>query len=249
MSNSKSLKGLTPDATIDQIISIEKNAGELLSSIGLSPESHKTETLRSVCQQKKWSEVEVLQWLKKNQQNNGMQSVEKEGSQPDLGNNISKWYDYLEKQYLTKNSELLDEITRDFPRVRKIHGNQYKWLKNMQWYLEKLEEKLNYYFYFKRQKLFPLLEKLENSKKETLHGTITKIDHGINIIEEDHHKILDLVDTIERKGQGLQNPKDACSTLRILNYNIKTLFSALRKQIKIEREHIIPLIKQKLTSG
>lgn len=249
MNNSKSLEDLTADATIDQIISVEKNAGELLSSIGLLPENHKTETLRSVCQQKKWSEVEVLKWLKKNQQNSGVQSVEKEDSQPDLANDITKWYDYLEKQFLIKNRELLDEITRDFPRVRKVHGNQYEWLKNMQWYLEKLEEKLNYYFYFQRQKLFPLLEKLENSKKEILHGTITKIDHGIGIIEEDHHKILDLVDTIEKKGQALKNPKGACSTLRILNYNLKTLFSLLRKQIKIEREHIIPLIKQKLSSG
>lgn len=250
MSNSQSLKGLTPDATIDQIINAEKNAGKLLASIGLSPDNHKSETLRSVCQQKKWSEVEVLKWLKKNQQNNSVSKSEKDKKEPlELGNNLEKWCDHLEKHFITKHRQLLEEINSDFPRVHKIHGNQYGWLKNMHWYLEKLEEKVNYYFYFQQSKLFPLLEELENSKKKVLHGTITKINNGIEIIEEDQDEILDLIDTTEKKGQGLENPEGACSTLRILNYNIKTLFSSLRKQIELEREHIIPLVKQKLASG
>ncbi len=250
MSNNESLKGMTPDATIGEIVSVEKNAGALLSSIGLSHESHKAKTLRSVCQQKQWSEVEVMKWLKKNQENNGVQkSIKNEEKLPDLGDNLLKWCEYLEQDFLTKNTELLDDINRDFPRVHKIHGNQYEWLKNMQWYLDKLEEKLNYYFYFQRNKLFPLLNELEDSKKKVLHGTITKINNGLKIIEEDQNKILDLIDTTEKKGQGLENPEGACSTLRILNYNVKTLFSSLRKQIELERQHIIPLVKQKLASG
>ncbi|WP_142715704.1 hypothetical protein [Fodinibius sediminis] len=250
MSNNHSLKGMTPDATIGQIVSAEKNAGELLSSIGLSPKNHQSETLRSVCQQKKWSEVEVLKWLKKNQQHNGAQKNAKDKEEPpDFGKNLQKWCKYLEQHFLTRNTELLDDINRDFPRVHKIHGNQYEWLKNMQWYLDKLEEKLNYYFYFQRQKLFPLLESLKDPKKKVLHGTIKKVNSGIEIIEDDQNTILELIDAIEEKGQGLKNPEDACSTLRILNYNVKTLFSSLRKQIEIEREHLIPLVKQKLESG
>ncbi|SHG49385.1 Iron-sulfur cluster repair protein YtfE, RIC family, contains ScdAN and hemerythrin domains [Fodinibius roseus] len=250
MSNSQSLKGLTADATIGQIVSAEKNAGELLSSIGLSPNNHESETLRSVCQQKKWSEVEVLKWLKKNQQNNGApKGVEDEEEPPDFGKNLQKWCKYLERHFLTRNTELLDDINRDFPRVHKIHGNQYNWLKNMHWYLDKLEEKLNYYFYFQRHKLFPLLEILKDSNKNVLHGTIKKVNNGIEIIEEDQSTILELIDTIEEKGQGLKNPECTCSTLRILNYNFRTLFSSLRKQIAIEREHLIPLVKQKLKSG
>ncbi|HLR32450.1 MAG TPA: hypothetical protein VK074_08170 [Fodinibius sp.] len=246
MSTNQSLKNLTPDATIEQIITVEKNAGELLASIGLSPDNHKSESLRSVCQQKHLSEVEVLQWLKKNQQNNNVPDKQEPS---DFGDNLNKWCQHLDNHFLAKNSELLDDIASDFPRIRKIHGNQYGWLKNIHWYLEELEEKLSYYFYFQRQKLFPLLDELKDSKKKTLHGTITKIGNGITILEEDQNEILELLDTIEEKGQGLKNPDGACSTLRILNYKLKTLFSSLRKQIKIEREHLIPMIKQKVKSG
>lgn len=246
MSTNQSLKSMTPDATIGQIIDAGKNAGALLASIGLSPEDHKSETLQSVCQQKKWNEVEVLKWLKRNQQVNGVQSEKNNEELPEFGTNLNMWCDYLEKHFLTKHRQLLDEINGDFPRVYKIHGNQYKWLKNMQWHLEKLEEKLSYYLDFQRRKLFPLFYELKDSKKKVLHGTITKINHGIEIIEEDQNEILDLIDTIEKKGQGLKNAEGACSTLRILNYNLETLFASLRKQIKIEREHVLPLVKQKL---
>ncbi|MEL7832888.1 hypothetical protein [Fodinibius sp. Rm-B-1B1-1] len=249
MSNGQSLKGLTPEATIGQIITSENNAGSLLSSIGLNPKNHESETLRSVCQQKKWSEAEVLKWLKKNQQNNSLQNGNDEERLPNFGSNLNKWCSYLEKYYLTKNRKLLDDINRDFPQVRKIHGNQYEWLKNMHWHLQKLEEKLNYYFNFQRHKLFPLLRKLKDSKRNTLHGIINKVENGILILEEDHHEILELTNVITKKGQGFKNPEEACSTLRILNYNVKTLFSSLRKQIKTEQDILIPLTKQKLESG
>lgn len=248
MNNNQSLKGITPEATIDQIITAEDGVRSLLASIGLSPENHKTETLRSVCQQKKWSEVEVLKWLKKNQNRDG-QNRSLNHELPGLGNSLHKWCGYLEKQFLTKSTAIIDDINRDFPRVHKIHGNQYGWLKNMQWYLEKLEEKLNYYFYFQSHKLFPLLRGLEDSKQKALHGTIKQIENGIEIIREDHDEILELIETVEEKGQGLRNPEGACSTLRILNYNVKTLCSLLRNQIEIEQQHLIPLVKQKLKSG
>lgn len=249
MSNRQSLKGVTPDATIGEIINAEQNAGELLASIGLSPENHKTKTLRSVCQQKQWSEVEVLKWLKKNQQVNGVVSENNTEERPDFGNDLQKWCDYLDEHFVIKNSELLDDIMNDLPRVHKIHGNQYSWIKQIHWHMEQLEEKLSYYFYFLRNKLFPLLDELDNSTKEILHGTTKKVSNGIEIVEEDQREIIELIDTIEEKGRGLKNPEAACSTLRILNQNTKILFSSLRKQIEIEREYIIPLIEQKLESG
>ena len=249
MSNNQSLNNLSPDATIGRIVSAEEKAGELLSSIGLTPGNHQSETLRSVCQQKQWNEVEVLQWLKKNQHHNGQPAPDTKGKQPDFGDNLNGWCHYLEEHFLAKNSALIDEISSNFQRVRKVHGNQYEWLKHVHWHLKRLEEKLNYYFNFQQHKFFPLLEELESSNKNILHGTIKKLHNGIEIIEEDQDEILDLVDTIEEKGEGFENPDGACSTLRILNYKIKQLFSSLRKQIAIEQEHVIPLVKRTLESG
>lgn len=214
--------------------------------IGLSLENHKSETLRSVCQQKKWSEDEILKWLRVNCQDNNVRSDQSTEESPDFGNNLNQWCNYIQVEYLAKNNELLDEISSGFARVHKIHGNQYERLKNVHGYLEKLENKIYFYFHFQRQKFFPLINSLKDSKDNLLYGTIIKVRNGIAVIEEDQGEILKLMDTIEKKGQGLKNPAGACSTLRILNANIKTLFTSLRIQIEMERKHPIPLIKQKL---
>jgi hypothetical protein len=65
MKSSQSLTNLTTGATIDQIIKSDPKAGVLLTSIGLSTEAHENETLRSICKQRQWSEVEIMGWVKK----------------------------------------------------------------------------------------------------------------------------------------------------------------------------------------
>lgn len=239
MSNQK-LENLTPDATIAQIIEANSGAAELLASIGLSPGDYKENTLRSVCQDQKWSEVEVLQWLKKNQRKSTYTQTESAG----LGDDLEKWCSYLQENYLAKNAELLNDTAAHFSRVHKIHGNQYEWLKNIRWYVKTLDEKLGFYFYFQREKLYPLLDELSNSPKNILHGTIKKITHGIEILEEDRHEILHLIRSIKERSE--QDPAGTCSTLRIFYQDLETLLSSLKEQIEIERKHLIPLTKRKL---
>lgn len=238
------LRNITPDATVRQILEADEQAEELLASIGFSPRSHEAETLRAACRQKHWDEEEVLRWLKKNHVSNGEgERPSPPGEDGDLGD----WCPYMAKAYLDRNSELLAEIEKVFPRVRKIHGNQYLWLKQVSWHLEKLEDKLDWYMYFQRRKWFPLLGKLDASRRSPQYGTIKKIENSLELMEGDQQALLDLARDVENSSRGFHNPPGACSTFRILNHHLEQLCRSVRKQVTVEREHFFPRVKQQLS--
>ncbi|MDZ7692005.1 MAG: hypothetical protein U5K69_12895 [Balneolaceae bacterium] len=118
----------------------------------------------------------------------------------------------------------------------------------MQWPLEEFDDKLQFYTYFESQKFFPVFHNLTGGPQDILDHDIQKIQRGTEIIEEDQDVLLKLMNTIEQKGNKLQNPKGACSSLRILNYNLKKLFTTLREEFAIEQENIIPRIKERLNT-
>ncbi|WP_445665857.1 hypothetical protein [Fodinibius sp. AD559] len=248
MNADQSLSKLTPEATISEIVCSDSEAGELLASIGLSLSEHEQETLRSVCQDRKWSEVEVLQWLKKHSSTtNGEASNNKIDSAPDEDSPLTKWITYLEDSFITPNRSLLDELDENFPRIRKIHGNQYPWLKTMKWYFDKFREVLGMYYTFEQEKFFPLIKRLKsNSNNNLSHGTIQKLEKSFNVINRDQRRLRHLMNTIRDKGNQFDNPGNACSTLRIQNENFNILFSQLKEQFKVEEDEILPRIKEEI---
>ncbi|MFH5833395.1 hypothetical protein [Halalkalibaculum sp. DA384] len=246
MDTHSALANLTPEATIEEIITADQKAGDLLASIGMEPASHKSETLRSVCQQLKWSEEEVLAWVKKNRvARNTQEQKSKKSDKPDSGDDLTLWRNHIVEEYHPRLLSLLGQITHDFPRIHQVHGNQYTWLKHMQWPLEKFDDKLQFYTYFESQKFFPLFENLNDGRQGIMDGTIQKVKRGIGIIQEDQEELENLVGRIKRKGNQLNNPSGACSTLRILNYNLNQLFSILSEQFELERQKLLPLVRSK----
>lgn len=245
MKTDQSLASITPESTISQITTIDEQAAELLASIGLSLSKHKHKTLRSVCQQRQWSEDEVLKWVKKHSSSpNGERSPNDSNQAPDEQSSLKNWSKYLEEQFIEPNLELLEELTESFPRIHKVHGIQYSWLKDMEWHFNKFKEAVMMYYEFERKKFLPLTKRLYESKSTNInHGTIRKLQKSFSIIEEDQDRLQRLMKTIRNKGNQFENPEGACSTLRIQNKNFKILFSKLNKQFKIEREQIIPRIK------
>ncbi len=247
MNTDQSLSKLTPEATISEIIRSDSEAGELLSSIGLSLAEHEQETLRSVCQQRKWSEVEVLQWLKKHSSKTNGETSNAKGTVPRKESPLTKWTAYLEESFISPNQSLLKELEGNFPRIHKIHGNQYPWLKTMKWYFEKFREALGMYYTFEQKKFFPLIGRLkDNSNNNLNHGTIQKLEKSFNIIERDQRRLRHLMKTIREKGNQFENPENACSTLRIQNKNFKILFSQLEKQFEVERDQVLPRTKEEI---
>ncbi len=136
MNTDQSLATITPDATISQITAADKQAAELLASIGLSLAKHKNETLRSVCQQRQWSETEVLKWVKKHTDPVNEDTSNKSEQLPGDGTNLSEWIEHLKEAFIHPNLALLSELEKSFPRVHKIHGNQYTWLKDIEWHFD-----------------------------------------------------------------------------------------------------------------
>jgi len=247
MMNTPTLQKLNPDATIREIISVNKHAGQLLASIGLSAEDHQNETLRSVCQQRQWSEVEVLKWLRKNEQLlQGAGEDNAKGNQKDFSDNLDEWCSYMENHYLDKTSILLNEIDKKFLRVYQVHATQYPWLSDISWYMDSLQEKLDYYLKFLQERFYPLLRELESSEQELLDGSRSSIVNGLSIVREDQEKILGVIVDIRQKGNRLESPEGSCSTLRIFNRDLKELFKTVEKQIEIYRNNILPIVEQKM---
>jgi len=241
------LAKLTPDATISQIISADREAGKLLASIGLSPEAHEQETLRSICQQKQWSEVEVLEWVKKNSITDNADVLRGYEEEPDFGADLEKWINFMEKTFIHPNLEILDELKDNFPRVLQVHGNQYPWLKHVKWHFSNFDESLSLYYEFERKKFYPLAERLENSKKKHVnHGIIQKLKKSIKIIGQDQGRLNYIMNTIRQKTENFEVPAEACSTLRIQYENFERFFSNVVRQFNYESEKIIPLVKQRL---
>jgi len=250
METTQSPARLTPDSTLAHLISVDPKAAEMLASIGLDLAEHKDETLRSVCKQRQWSEVEVLQWIKKHRSDCDKSESENDGCQePDYGNDILKWTNYIEEELHAYNVQLLNEISDDFPRVHQIHGNQYPHLKNMKLHFEVFEEAIQLYLTFEKKKFFKLIRKWDKHSGDVLYGTIRGINKGIAIMSEDQKRLQTYMDIFRDKGNGFENPGGACTTLRILNENFKMLYSGLDKQFTMEEEILLPLVQKKLDAG
>lgn len=149
MNFTKSLNKLTPEATIDQIITADKNAANLLNSIGMKPELYQGQTLRSVCQQRQWNEEELLKWIKKNQKND--ECKKNEPQKPNFSEGVTGWCTWLTITVQPCIKDLLNEIKRDLPRVQLVHGNQYIWLKDIEWHFNKLKKQTERYFFLEEE--------------------------------------------------------------------------------------------------
>ncbi|GAA5521404.1 hypothetical protein LQ318_06620 [Aliifodinibius salicampi] len=247
MNSDQSFKQVTPDAKLNQIISVYDKAAQLLASIGLDPSNHKEETLRSVCQQRHWSEVEVLDWVKKHHEDYSIQEDQHKQTDIDYDDSLPQWITYLEEEFLKRSISLLDEISDSFSRVHKIHGNQYPWLKNMEWHFNSFDEALRLYYGFERNKFYPIALRLYNNDNgNVLDGTIRKLERSLKIIEDDQERLIKLKDVVKERGNNFKNPEGACTTLCIMNHNFFELEEILEKQFRIEVENVIPIVRQEL---
>lgn len=247
MKSRHTLSKLSPDATLSQIITADQKAANLLASIGLDLSRFEHKTLREVCAQKQWSEEEVMEWIKSNQQQKDDEAKESPtGQETDLKNDLSKLCRYLEEEYHSRVYGLLSEVHDDFPRVYKIHGNQYSWLKDAAWHFKELHETLVMSFNFREKKFFPLIRQLHNKQAGVLDGTVRKLKRSVGLITKDQEKIVRHIKAIRTISERFDIPEGTCSTLRILVHNFKALFSGLEKQFDMEKRFLIPAVRQKV---
>ncbi|MEX0662138.1 MAG: hypothetical protein WEA58_03870 [Balneolaceae bacterium] len=244
MSSTKSLKKLTPEATIDQIITADKNVASLLNSIGMKPELYQDQTLRSVCLQRQWNEEELLKWIKKNRKNE--ECIKSEPQKHSIGEDVTGWCRWLATTIQPCITDLLDDIESDLPRVQLVHGNQYIWLKDIEWHFLKLKKQTDRYFFLEEETLYPLAIELNDQRESILYGKVKDLSRSLEIVEGDYPIILKEMEIIEKFSEGFKNPEGACSTLRIMNKNLADLSTQLKKYFSIEQKQLFPLIRHQL---
>lgn len=246
MSTKKTLSKLTPEATIRQIITSDHNAAKLLNSIGMKPEQYQDQTLRSVCQQRQWNEDELLSWIKKNHAE--PECIKNAPGNPGFKKDLFHWSNWLSDSVQPCIQELLGDINRDLPRVQLVHGNQYTWLKNIEWHFNTLRDQLNLYLSLENETLFPLATELNDQKESILYGKVRDLERALEILEADRPKIKEEMGKIREFSNGFKHPTWACSTFRIMNKNLADLSTQLERYFSIEQDHLFPLIKDQLYS-
>ena len=249
MKNDHSLSKLSPDTTLAQIVSADKRAAGLLSSIGVDLHRSEQKTLREVCVQKQWSELEVLKWINNNRVIQHREKRDESDRQKvPTDNDLPELCSYLVREYHSLIYGLLSDVRNDYPRVCKIHGNQYTWLKDAAWHFSELHETGVWTLNFKKEKFFPLIRQLQKQSPEVLDGTVRKLNRSIDIVAKDREKMLRHMNMIRHMSGGLNVPEGACSTFSILIDNIRVLFSDLGKMFEIDQDLLLPAVRRKIRS-
>ncbi|MFU8862157.1 MAG: hypothetical protein ACNA8K_17255 [Cyclonatronaceae bacterium] len=247
MGSEKTLSTLTPEDTIKQIISSNRKVADLLTSIGMKPEQYENQSLRSACQQLQWNEEELLDWIKKHHQ--VAECIESEPKEPDFGNDIVKWCDWLSVTVEPRIHKLLTEITKDLPRVQLVHGNQYTWLKEIEWYFNTMKKLLELYLSLEKKTLFPLAKELNQQGESISYGRAKDLKRSLEILNDDKSKIVKELNRIRDFSSGFEHPAGSCTTLRIMNKNMENLDSQLRTYFSTEENHIFPVVKKQLKTA
>lgn len=239
---------LTPESTLQQITSFHSNAPLLLQSIGFDLHGNETKTLRQVCSEKQWNEVELLEWIKKNppsvqKKNNGI-TYKKKTRQP--GTTYSEICSYLTEETLSKIKDLTKQIRSEYPRVAKVHGIQYPWLNSIKWHVNQLLNNLQYFINFESKTFYPLAVELQKQGERMLDGSAQNLKKSLKVIKHDHQGIEESIERIKEISRDFHYDESACSTLRILCSRLETLCRTIDEHLQIEQTKLLPKIEKKL---
>lgn len=246
--NNLTIQELTPEATLHQIIAANSNAPYLLQSIGLDPSGQADKTLRQVCLEKKWNEVELLEWIKKNppaeELKNGIDSLKKKNR--GIESSALEICNFLNRKTLPVIEELFLTIQTEYERVSKIHGMQHTWLNEAKWHVNELLSTLRFFIKFEKETFYPLVNELQQHGERILDGSAQNLKRSLNLIKDDHDLIKKKMQRINNISNHFHFDESACSTLRILCNRLETFFDVLTDHIEIEEKKLLPEIEKKL---
>lgn len=241
---------LNPETTLEQLITVDEKIAELLASIGLNTFQHQEKTLRQICSEKQWNEDEVLSWIRKNQYLGKVQS-ENRADDEDARlkeKNLAELCDFMEDEHHVIIRELLGDIERDFPRVCKVHGHQYPWLKQVHWELESFFDDVILYLQYEREKLFSYVRQLHQKESQVMDGLAQGLNHSVDLLTHDHKRLRDSMKSIEKASKNFHIPEGSCTTLRIVFQNIRELFETFKTHFETEQRYLLPSLQRKLDS-
>lgn len=244
------IQKLTPEATLHQIISVNSNAPHLLQSIGLDLRGRADKTLREICFEKQWNEMEMLEWIKRNPPAKQITTVVDtcENKKIGTGSSIEEICNFLSAETLPVIKDLASQTQPEYERICKIHGIQYTWLKEAKWHVNQLINTLQYFKKFETETFYPLAIALYEQGEQIMDGSVQNLKRSLTVIKKDHNQIEEKMQLINEISSHFHFDGSACSSLRILCIRLKTLFELLPKHIDIETEYLLPEIENQLTN-
>lgn len=248
MKTESTTQKLTPEATLDQIISVNSNAPHLLQSIGLDPNGHADKTLRQICSEKQWNEVELLKWIKKNppaeQVQKNADSFKKKNR--NMGTSVTEICNFLTTETLPVIENLSSDVRNEYERVSQVHGMQYPWLNEAKWHVNELLNTLQYFIKFETETFYPLVTEFQERGERILDGSVQNLKRSLTVIKDDHSLIKQKMQQINKISNYFHFDESACSTIRILCSRLETFFDILTDHIEIEERKLLPGIEKKL---
>ena len=247
MKSETTIQYITPEATIHQIASFNRLVPKLLESIGLDLKTNFYKTLRQICTEKQWNEAELLAWINEHPQKSYSFFQNGIPDENELnGATSSEVCDYLLNHSLNSVLDLAASVRKDYPRVINVHGNQYPWLKESDWHIRQLLNRLDFYFNFEKKRFYPLVKLFEKEREKMLDGNAQGLMRSVTIVKEDHQQIRSAMKTIRELSSDFNFDETSCSTLRILCNQLKSFDKMLDSHLNIEKEYLLPDIEQKL---
>jgi len=247
MKTETSTQPITPEATIHQIASNNQVIPQLLESIGLDLKTNFNKTLHQVCAEKQWDESELLEWINEHQQKSYSFLQKGIPDEDELsGASSSEVCDYLLNHSINSVLDLAASVRKDYPRVTKVHGNQYPWLKEADWHIRQLLNRLDFYLNFEKKRFYPLVKLFEKEREKMLDGNAQGLRRSVGIVKEDHQQMRAAMKSIRGLSNDFNFDESSCSTLRILCNQLKSLDQMLDSHLNTEKDYLLPDIEQKL---
>lgn len=242
------METLNTEATLREIVSKSKSAGELLVSIGLDVSGQSGKTLRQVCSEKQLNEDEVLHWLKKNHLQQTKLSENRIEKEEQSKIPITEQCNRMIRESHPVIRDLLSETSKNYHKIRKEGEEEktYVWLADSAHLLQSFRSSLALFLKFEKEKFFPLAKELEARKEKTMDGDVQSLNRSVDLVEHDHVRLRQLMNRIRTASGNFCFDEKACATMRILCRQFMELFEKFDEHIKTEKEKLLPEIRSQL---
>ena len=239
--DSTTLNSIKTTSTLQEIIAANKQTKSLLQSIGISTEFHKDKSLLQICVEKQWNEKELLKWLRKKSKDLGEQHNDKEVNFSKLNRReLFEHYNQIQK-YI---SPQLSSLQSAFERMYKVHGIQYPVLKELNWHIDKIIEKVRFVLMMAEKTIKPLLNSSNNGSDSILYGEVKKYKKSVKLVVQDQHQVASHIQKIERMEFKPEKMERDCGTLKTVFKDMENLFLEIETYFGLLRNGVIPKINQ-----
>ena len=157
---------------------------------------------------------------------------------------LTQLVNYIDKNHHKYLKQKLPEISALLKRVRDVHGDNHPELFDIYDNFITLKEELTAHIRKEEKDIFPLLKELDKDKKALDNAKLGRI---IKEIESDHQRAGKLFKSNKKLSHDYTQPKDACTSYRLVYKFLKELEQETLLHIHLENNLLHPKVKARLS--